>query len=413
MTRRVVITGLGLVTPLGLDTRSSWANVVAGRSGAGPITLFDPARLDVKIACEVKGFDPLHYMDRKEARRNDRFVHFAVAAAQEALEDSGLLVDGYDPAQIGVYIASGLGGITTLAEQIKVLVEKGPSRVSPFLVPMFIPNMAAGQVSMQFGLKGPSFATVSACASGADAIGMAFETVRRGDAVAVLTGGAEAGITEIGVAAFDAAGALSHRNDEPEKASRPFDAARDGFVLGEGAGVLVLEELEHARARGATILAEIIGYGQSADAYHVTLPDESGDGAARAMQSAMAKAGIQADEIDYINAHATSTPQGDRLETLAVKRALGEAAAQVPMSSTKSMIGHLLGATGAVEAVFCILAIRDNIMPPTINLETPGPDCDLDYIPNQARPGRVRVALSNAFGFGGHNTTLIFRRYEE
>lgn len=413
MTHRVVVTGIGMLTPLGLDTSSSWQGLIAGRSGAGPITLFDPEQVSVKIACEVKGFDPLLYLDRKEVRRNDRFVQFAIAAAQEALEASGLLVDGYRPEQIGVCIASGMGGMATLQEQMKVFFEKGASRVSPFLVPMFIADMASGQVSMRFQLKGPNFATVSACASGADAIGTAFEIIRRGDATAMVAGGSEAPIVEISIAAFDAARALSHRHDQPEKASRPFDCERDGFVLGEGAAVLVLENRDAALARGATILAEIIGYGQSADAYHVTLPDESGDGAARAMQAALAKAGVLPEEIDYINAHATSTPQGDKLETLAMKRALGEAAYHIPTSSTKSMTGHLLGAAGAVEAAICVLAIRDGLMPPTINLDAPDPDCDLDYIPNTARRAPVRVALSNAFGFGGHNSTLVFRKHEE
>jgi 3-oxoacyl-[acyl-carrier-protein] synthase II len=412
MTHRVVVTGIGMMTPLGLDRESSWQGLLEGRSGAAPITLFDPSRLDVKIACEVKGFDPLNYIDRKEVRRNDRFVQFALAVAQEALEHSGIQSDAHDPDRIGVCIASGVGGMTTLEEQMKVLLEKGPGRVSPFLIPMFIPDMAAGQVSMRFQLKGPNFGTVSACASGADSIGSAYEIIKRGDATAMVAGGAEAGVTEIGIAAFDAARALSHRNDEPERASRPFDADRDGFVLGEGAAVLVLEELEHALARGVPILAEIVGYGQSADAYHVTLPDEQGDGARRAMEMAMAKAGITPGAIDYINAHATSTPQGDKYETVAMKRVLGEYARSIPCSSTKSMTGHLLGAAGAVEAAICVLAIRDGIMPPTINLDTPDPECDLDYIPNVARRGKVRVAVSNAFGFGGHNSSLVFRAFE-
>jgi 3-oxoacyl-[acyl-carrier-protein] synthase II len=413
MSNRVVVTGIGMLTPLGLDRETSWANLINGRSGAAPITLFDPHRLDVKIACEVKGFDPLNYIDRKDVRRNDRFVQLALAASAEALDHSGVNTDSHEAEHIGVCIASGVGGMTTLEEQMKVLLEKGPGRVSPFLIPMFIPDMAAGQVSMRYLLKGPNFGTVSACASGADSIGTAYEIIKRGDATAMLAGGAEAGVTEIGIAAFDAARALSHRNDDPEAASRPFDGERDGFVLGEGAAILVLEDLAYARARGIPILAEIVGYGQSADAFHVTLPDERGDGACRAMQMAMDKAGIGPEDVDYVNAHATSTPLGDKYETIAMKRTFGEFAHRVPCSSTKSMTGHLLGAAGAMEAAFCVLAVRDGIMPPTINQTTPDPECDLDYIPNVARRGDVNVVISNAFGFGGHNSSLVVRKYEE
>jgi 3-oxoacyl-[acyl-carrier-protein] synthase II len=375
--------------------------------------LFDPSDQDTRFAAEVKDFEPTAYMDRKEARRTDRFVQFALAAAQEAVAESGLAVEGELANHTGCIIGSGIGGLQTIEEGVTALVEKGPSRVSPFLVPMMIPDMASGQVSIQLGTRGPNYATTSACSSGSDAIGTAYETIRRGDAIAMVTGGAEAAITRIGVAAFAAARALSTRNDDPEHASRPFDATRDGFVLGEGAAILVLENLEHAKARNAPIIAEVIGYGASADAFHITMPPEGGEGAQRAMKMALRNAGIAPEEVDYINAHGTSTPANDRNETAAIKSVFGEHAYNIPVSSTKSMTGHLLGAAGAIEAAFCSLAIRDGMIPPTINYQTPDPECDLDYVPNQARAVPVKVTLSNAFGFGGHNSCLVIRNYVE
>lgn len=413
MSRRVVVTGMGAVSPLGLDVPSLWQGIREARSGIGPITLFDASNLESRIAGEVRGFDPLNYMDRKEVRRNDRFIQLAIAAATEALRTAELTVTPENADSIGVIIGSGIGGITTLAEGVITLQERGPSRISPFLVPAMITNMAAGQVSMMFGLKGPNYCPTSACASGAHAIGEAAEIIRRGWASAVVTGGSEAPITPIGIASFASAKAISTRNDDPAGASRPFDADRDGFVLAEGGAILVLEDLEFARARGARILAELVGYGLSADAYHITQPAPGGEGALRSMRAALKHAGLSPDDIDYINAHGTSTPAGDIAETEAIKRLLGERAYRVPVSSSKSQFGHLLGAAGAIEAIVTILAIQENLLPPTINYTTPDPQCDLDYVPNAARPARVDVALSNSFGFGGHNVSLIFRRYEE
>jgi 3-oxoacyl-[acyl-carrier-protein] synthase II len=413
MSRRVVVTGMGAVSPLGLDVSSLWQGVREARSGIGPITLCDASNLESRIAGEVHGFDPLNYMDRKEVRRNDRFIHLAIAAATEALRTAELTVTPENADSIGVIIGSGIGGITTLAEGVVTLQERGPSRISPFLVPAMITNMASGQVSMMFGLKGPNYCPTSACASGAHAIGEAAEIIRRGWASAVVAGGSEAPITPIGIASFASAKAISTRNDDPAGASRPFDAARDGFVLSEGGAVLVLEDLEFARARGARILAELVGYGLSADAYHITQPAPGGEGALRSMRAALKHAGLSPDDIDYINAHGTSTPTGDIAETEAIKHLLGERAYRVPVSSSKSQFGHLLGAAGAIEAIVTILAIQENLLPPTINYTTPDPQCDLDYVPNAARPARVDVALSNSFGFGGHNVSLIFRRYEE
>lgn len=413
MSRRVVVTGMGAVSPLGLDVPSLWQGIREARSGIGPITLCDASNLESRIAGEVRGFDPLNYMDRKEVRRNDRFIHLAIAAATEALRTAELTVTPENADSIGVIIGSGIGGITTLAEGVITLQERGPSRISPFLVPAMITNMAAGQVSMMFGLKGPNYCPTSACASGAHAIGEAAEIIRRGWASAVVAGGSEAPITPIGIASFASAKAISTRNDDPAGASRPFDADRDGFVLAEGGAILVLEDLEFARARGARILAELVGYGLSADAYHITQPAPGGEGALRSMRAALKHAGLSPDDIDYINAHGTSTPAGDIAETEAIKRLLGERAYRVPVSSSKSQFGHLLGAAGAIEAIVTILAIQENLLPPTINYTTPDPQCDLDYVPNAARPARVDVALSNSFGFGGHNVSLIFRRYEE
>ncbi len=413
MSRRVVVTGMGAVSPLGLDVPALWQGIREARSGIGPITLCDASNLDSRIAGEVRGFDPCNYMDRKEVRRNDRFIHLAIAAATEALRTAELSITPENADAIGVIIGSGIGGITTLAEGVVTLQERGPSRISPFLVPAMITNMAAGQVSMMFGLKGPNYCPTSACASGAHAIGEAAEIIRRGWAVAMVAGGSEAPITPIGIASFASAKAISTRNDDPAGASRPFDADRDGFVLAEGGAVLVLEDLEFARARGARILAELVGYGLSADAYHITQPAPGGEGALRSMRAALQHAGLSPDDIDYINAHGTSTPAGDIAETEAIKRLLGERAYRVPVSSSKSQFGHLLGAAGAIEAIVSILAIQEGLLPPTINYTTPDPQCDLDYVPNTPRTARVDVVLSNSFGFGGHNVSLIFRRYEE
>jgi 3-oxoacyl-[acyl-carrier-protein] synthase II len=413
MSTRVVVTGLGAVSPVGLDANSTWESLIAGMSGVGPITLFDPEGQDTTFAAEVKGFDPTVAMERKEARRSDRFVQFAVAASREALDSSGLVITTHNRDEIGVIIGSGIGGISTLSEQFDVLRRKGPARVSPFLVPMMIGNMASGQVSISIGARGPNVCTMSACSSGADAIGYAYDVIRRGDAVAMIAGGAEAAVTPIGVAGFASARTLSTRNDDPEHASRPFDAERDGFVLGEGAGVLVLESLDHARARGAQILAELCSYGFTADAHHITQPAEGGEGGARAMRVALRRASLCAEEIDCINAHGTSTPLNDRSETLAIKAVFGEHAYRVPISSIKSMVGHLLGAAGALEACVAVQTIRSGIIPPTINYATPDPECDLDYTPNTARRVPVNTVLSNSFGFGGHNSTLIFRAQRE
>jgi 3-oxoacyl-[acyl-carrier-protein] synthase II len=410
--QRVAITGVGAVTPLGLDVSTSWSAVLAGRSGAGPITRFDPSGFETRIACEVKGFDPAQYLDRKEARRMDRYTHYAVAATREALDSAGLRITPANSDAVGVVVGAGIGGIETLSQQFQVLFDKGPSRVSPFLTTMMLANMASGHISITFGMRGPCFSTVSACASGAHAIGEAYETIRRGTVPVMVAGGAEAPIVPIGIGTFNSMHALSTRNDAPERASRPFDAERDGFVIAEGAGVLVLENLEYARARGARILAEIVGYGATADASHVVAPPEGGAGAARAMQRALAEARLAPEAVDYVNAHGTSTPLNDKAETDAIKSVFGERAYQIPVSSTKSTTGHMVGAAGAVEAIFCVLAIRDGIVPPTINQDHPDPGCDLDYVPWVARRCSVRVALSNSLGFGGHNASLIFARSE-
>jgi 3-oxoacyl-[acyl-carrier-protein] synthase II len=412
MTRRVVVTGLGAVTPVGNDVNSFWANLLAGKSGAGPITQFDPANFKTRFACEVKDFDPTIAVGRKEARRMDRFTQFAVAVSKQALDDSGLHVTADNAPRIGVMMGTGIGGINTIVSQIAEMAQKGPDRVSPFLVPMMLPDSAAGQVAIQFGLKGPNLCPVSACATGTNAIGEAAEWVRRNVCDVVLAGSSESAMVSIAAAGFNNMTAISTRNDSPQTASRPFDKNRDGFVMGEGAAALILEELDHALARGAKIYAEVLGYGLSADAYHVTAPEESGAGAAQAMQMALAQAGLRPDQIDYINAHGTSTPLNDKSETHAIKRVFGDAAYQVTISSTKSMTGHLMGAGGAVEAVAAVKVITDGIIPPTINYETPDPDCDLDYTPNTARVKAVNTVMSNSFGFGGHNAVIIFGRYQ-
>ena len=413
MSVRVVVTGIGMVSPLGLDVATSWEGLIHGRSGIDYITAFETEGFATTFGAEVKDFDPGQYLDRKEARRMDRFVQLAVAATREALEQSRLVISDENAPDVGVIIGTGIGGIITLSEQIQVLVERGPSRISPFLVPMMISNMAAGQTSILVGAKGPNFATVSACSSGADALGEAYELLRRGDAKAVLAGGTEAPFCPIGVASFNAARALSTRNDAPQKASRPFDAQRDGFVMGEGACILVLEDLDVARERGAPILAELGGYGATADAFHITQPAEEGEGGARAMQRALRKAGLEPHQVDYINAHGTSTPLNDKFETMAIKQVFGQHAGRVAISSTKSMVGHLLGAAGAFESAVCVLTLRDGVVPPTINYEHPDLECDLDYVPNQARCTQVDVAMTNSFGFGGHNSCLVFKTYRE
>ncbi|HET7240946.1 MAG TPA: beta-ketoacyl-ACP synthase II [Gemmatimonadales bacterium] len=410
--RRVVVTGLGLVTPVGTDVESSWSALLAGTPGAAPITKFDPQQLSVRFACEVKGFDALRYMDRKEARRYDLFAQFALAAAHQAVTQAGLEGKVPDPDRVGVVIGSGIGGMQTYEENCKAYVTKGPDRVSPFFVPMFIPDIAAGLVSIRYGLKGPNYATVSACASSAHAIGDSYNLIRHGQADAMVTGGAEAAITGLTVAAFSNMKALSSRNDSPETASRPFDADRDGFVLGDGGAIVVLEGLEHAERRGARILGEVLGYGLSGDAYHITSPAENGEGAQRAMRACLADGKIDPQDVGYINAHGTSTEQGDIAETQAVKAVFGEQARKLIFGSTKSMTGHLLGAAGALEFGVSLLAATCGVIPPTINQFTPDPQCDLDCAPNRKVERRVDVALSNSFGFGGHNVTLAVRRWE-
>jgi len=410
---RVVVTGIGILCPLGLDILATWEELIAGKSGIDYITLFDPEPFDTKFAGEVKGFEPTNYINRKDARRMDRFAQLAVAASLQAVEKAELQINSMNQDNIGVIVGSGIGGLTTLFEQIGVLLEKGPGRVSPFLAPMMISDMAAAQVSIALGVKGPNLCTTSACSSGSDAIGAAYELIKHGDTQAVIAGGSEAIINPVGVAAFNALKAISTRNSEPKLASRPFDTERDGFVISEGACLLVLENLTHAQKRGANILAEILAYGASADAYHITQPDEDGGGAARAMQTALNKAGLKTTEVDYINAHGTSTPLNDKVETMAIKTVFGNNASHIPISSTKSMLGHLIGGAGAVEAAICIMAIQHGIIPPTINLTHPDPECDLDYVPNVARQAKVTTALSNSFGFGGHNSVLVFRRYSE
>ncbi len=409
---RVAVTGLGAITPLGLDVESSWAACKGGRSGVVPISLCEASDLPTRIAGEVKGFDPVDHLGAKEARRTSRCVALGVAAARAAVTDSGLDVRSIGD-DVGVLVASGIGGLEWLENGVVRLNEGGPRRVSPFTIPAMIPDMTAGRVAIDFGARGPNFAVVSACASSGNGIGEAAEWIRRGDAVAVIAGGTEAAICRIGIATFTAMQAMSTRNDEPEKASRPFDKDRDGFVMGEGAGILILEEYEHARRRGARIYAEVVGYGATDDAIDVVQPDPAGTGACRSVRRALHRAGVLPDQVDYVNAHGTSTQLNDAAETRALKAALGPRAATVPISSTKSMTGHLLGAAGGVEAVFSILAIRDNFVPPTINLDEPDPECDLDYVPNVGRSARVDLAISTSFGFGGHNACLAFARVED
>jgi len=406
---RVVVTGLGVISPVGLDVPAMWQNLVAGRSGIGPITHFDASDWAVRIAGEVRGFDPVDYMSAKEARRMDRFVQFAVAATQQAVAQARLKVDQAIADQVGVIVGAGMGGINTYTEELKVLLEKGPRRVSPFLIPMITVDVAAVQIALLTGARGPNWGLSSACSTGADAIGQAYETIRRGDAQAMIAGGTEAAVTPIGVAAFDRMRALSHRNEEPERASRPFDAERDGFVISEGGAIVVLENLSFAEKHGAEPLAEIVGYAHTSDAVSIVAPAEGGAGAVRTMALALRKAGLSPEEVDLVSAHGTSTPSGDVHETVALKQVFGPRAYQVPISATKSMTGHLLGAAGALQAVITVMAIREGIVPPTINYTTPDPQCDLDYVPNVARRVPVRVALSNSFGFGGHNVALVFK----
>jgi len=408
-----VVTGVGILCPVGRNASSTWEALIAGKSGIDYITLFDPEPFATKFAGEVKGFNPTDYLSRKQARHMDRFVQLAVAASSQAVKQAGIQINPGNQDNIGVIIGSGFGGLLTLSEQIRILRERGPDRVSPFLVPMLLADMASAQVSIVLGAKGPNLGTTSACSSGSDAIGTAYEIIRRGDAQAMLAGGSEAAVTPIGIAAFNALRVLSTRNSQPQLASRPFDAERDGFVLSEGAAVLMLEDLSFAQRRGANIRAEIIGYGVSSDAYHVTQPTEDGEGAVRAIQMALNKAGLATTEIDYINAHGTSTPLNDKMETKAIKTVFGDTAYHIPISSTKSMMGHLLGGAGAVEAAICVMVIQHGIIPPTINLTHPDPECDLDYVPNIARQARVTTALSNSFGFGGHNSVLVWRQYGE
>ena len=410
---RVVVTGTGVLCPLGLNTSTTWEGLIAGKSGIDRITLFDPEPYDTKIAGEIKGFQPTDYISRKDVRHMDRFTQMAIAASWQAVEQSGIKINSINEGNIGVIVGSGIGGLSTLFEQTRILLEKGPSRVSPFLVPMMITDMAAAQVSITLGVKGPNLCTTSACSSGSDAIGVAYELIRRGDTQAVLAGGSEAIINPLGITAFNALKAISTRNDEPQLASRPFDTERDGFVIGEGAGILVLENLAHAQRRGAQIMAEIMAYGATADAYHITKPDGVGGGAARAIQTALNKAGLTTTDIDYINAHGTSTQLNDKMETMAIKSVFGDYAYHIPISSTKSMMGHLIGAAGAVEAIICAMVIQNGVIPPTINLTHPDPECDLDYVPTVARKARVTNALSTSFGFGGHNSALVFRQYTE
>ena len=411
--RRVVVTGVGMMTALGVGREATWDALLAGENGIGAVTLCDTSDLESRIAGEVTDFDPRDFIERKEARRMDRFVQLSIAATQDAMDQSALDVSSAAD-EIGVMIGSGMGGLAWLEDQFQVLFEKGPGRISPFLVPAFISDMAAGQVSIRFGARGPNYNTVSACASGADAIGTALETIRRGDARAMITGGSDACVTRMGLAAFHASRALStRRNDDPEHASRPFDLERDGFVLAEGAATLILEDLEFALERGAPILCEAVSYGQSADAFHVTQPSENGEGAARAINIALRKGGIDASEVGYINAHGTSTPLNDKFETMSIKTVFGESALTIPISSSKSMLGHTLGAAGAIESAATILSLRDQRIHMTRNIEVPDPDCDLDYVPEGARDVDMEYAMSNSLGFGGHNSALLFRRYHE
>ncbi len=413
MNRRVVVTGVGLVCACGIGTEEVWKNLLSGQSGIGTITQFDATAFDCRIAGEVRGFDPLLWIEKKELKKMGRFIQLAIAATDFAMKMSGLKVTPEIADDTGVYIASGIGGFDVIEREHNKLLQGGPGKISPFFIPAAIINLASGFISIRYGARGPNSATATACSASAHAVGDAFKIIQRGDAVAMIAGGAEASITSMGIGGFAAMKALSTRNDEPTRASRPFDMERDGFVVGEGAGVLILEELEMARRRGAPILAEVVGYGMAGDACHITQPAENGDGAYRVMLRTLKDAGIGPADIGYVNAHGTSTPIGDAIETVALKRVFGERARQVPVSSTKSMTGHLLGGAGGLEAGISVLALRDQIMPPTINYEHPDPECDLDYIPNKARPGKVTYALSNSFGFGGTNAALAFKRWQE
>ena len=413
MARRVVVTGIGLICGVGNTTEEVWQNLLAGRSGICRITQFDASQFACQIAAEVKNFDPLQFIDKKEIKKMGRFIHLAIAAADEAVKSAGLQVTPENATRVGVHIGSGIGGFDVIEREHKNLLNGGPRRISPFFIPAAIVNLAAGHVSIRFGAKGPNEAACTACTSSAHSIGDAYKIIQRGDADVMIGGGTEAAVTPMSVGGFGAMRALSTRNDAPEKSSRPWDSARDGFVIGEGAGILILEELEIARRRGAKILAEIAGYGMSGDAYHITQPAENGDGAYRVMLNTLKDAGVQPQQVGYINAHGTSTDIGDRLETVAVKRAFGDHAYKVAVSSTKSMTGHLLGGAGGLEAGITVLALRDQILPPTINLENPDPECDLDYVPNHARKATVEYAMSNSFGFGGTNGALLFRRWAE
>ncbi len=410
--RRVVVTGLGAITPIGNTLEDYWRGLVAGKNGIGRITLFDPARHACRIAGEVKGFDPEAYMDRKDAKRMDRFAQFGVAASKQAIADAGLVIDDSNATQVGIIIGTGVGGLKVMEDQQEVYLTRGPDRCSPFMIPMMIANMAAGLTAIHTGAKGPNSCSVTACAAGSNAIGDAFRLIQHGYAQAMICGGAEAAITPLSVAGFASARALSTRNDDPAHASRPFDVNRDGFVLGEGAGIVILEELTSAQARGAKIYAEIVGYGLTCDAYHMTAPSPGGEGAARAIEFCLKDAGITPDQVSYVNAHGTSTPANDSTETAAIKRALGDNAYNIAISSTKSMTGHLLGGSGGIEAIAAIMAVHHDIIPPTINLEAPDPACDLDYVPHSSRQAPVDIALSNSFGFGGHNVTLGFRKFK-
>lgn len=409
MTERVVITGLGAITPLGLDMPSTWSAMMAGESGAGPITLFDTSSFKVRFAAEIKGFEPTNYMDRKTARRSDRVVQIALAATGEALRHAGLEITGEIADDVGVIVGTGIGGEKTHYDQIRNLLERGPSRVSPFALARILPDMPAGQIAISYGARGPNHCVSSACATGADALGDAFETIRRGDAQVVISGGTESCLAPSALAAFDRSGVLAHYDGDPCQACRPFDATRNGLLMGEGAVILILESLSFARQRGAKPLAELVGYGATADAFHISAPSEEGIGAAKAIRRALRKAGLSPQDIDYIHAHGTGTRLNDRLETLAIKRAFGERAYRVPISSTKSMTGHMMGAAGAIGAAVAVMAIGENKVPPTINLHTPDPECDLDYVPHQARDVSVQTAMVNAFGFGGHNAVLVIQ----
>ena len=413
MAKRVVITGVGLVSPLGVGTEESWKGILAGQSGLGPISRFDAAQFACRVAAEVKGFDPLQFIEKKELKKMGMFIQFALAASDFAMQQSGLKIDSQNAERVGVVIGSGIGGFDVIEREHSALLEGGPRRISPFFIPASIINLAAGHVSIRYGAKGPNSATCTACSSSAHSIGDAFKIISRCEADVMLCGGSEAAITPMGIGGFAAMRALSTRNDDPQRASRPFDKNRDGFIVGEGAGVLVLEDLEFARRRSANIMAEIVGYGMSGDAFHITQPPEDADGAYRAMLNALRDAKVDPSEVSYINAHGTSTPFNDRLETLAIKRLFGEYAYKLPVSSTKSMTGHLLGGAGGLEAGFSVLALQDQMIPPTINYETPDPDCDLDYVPNQARPEQLNYVLSNSFGFGGTNAALLFKRFSE